>query len=97
MNYIEIIIIILLTFIITICSLISYFKGIRKSQFSLLITMCFYGVFIVTSIFVDSSFLLPFMKEKLNITIDNYDSVITFISNIILKISLNLVRKIMNI
>lgn len=86
MNYIELIVSILITFIMFINILFSYFKGVKKSQISLLITICFYALFIITSIFLDGSFLLPVIKEKLKITNIQYDNIIIFISNIILKI-----------
>lgn len=86
MNILEILISVIITFIIIFNSLFSYYKGVKKSQINLLVTICFYSVFIISSIFINSSILLPFIKEKLNIISNQYDSIILFLSNIILKI-----------
>ena len=86
MNILEILISVIITLIIIFNSLFSYYKGVRKSQINLLVTICFYGIFIISSIFINSSFLLPYIKEKLNIISNQYDNIILFLSNIILKI-----------
>ena len=86
MNVLEILIGVIITLIIVFSSLFSYYKGVKKSQINLLVTICFYGVFIISSIFINSSILLPFIKEKLNIITNQYDNIILFLSNIILKI-----------
>ena len=86
MNVLEILIGVIITLIIVFSLLFSYYKGVKKSQINLLVTICFYGVFIISSIFINSSILLPFIKEKLNIITNQYDNIILFLSNIILKI-----------
>ena len=86
MNILEILISVIITLIIIFNSLFSYYKGVKKSQINLLVTICFYGVFIISSIFINSSFLMPYIKEKLNIITNQYDNIILFLSNIILKI-----------
>ena len=86
MNYMEITVSFLIIIIMILNMLFSYFKGVKKSQSSLLITICFYIVFIISSIFLNGTFLLPIIKEKLNVINNQYDSIMLFILNIILKI-----------